>query len=268
MRIGLIRPGLGIAGATLVGGSLLFGTDLFSYFRTSAGAVRETVRDAVPVEFELQRARDLIGEVLPEIHANVRLIAEDEVEIAALEADIDQSRTQIAEDRRHLSRLRDALKSEQPVYRAGSRDYTPEQLTEAVAGRFARLKDAEMILASRVRLLETRRDSLNAAVQMLDRAKNRKAELEQKIESLIAQHRLLQAETVGTRVQVSDSKLSKADRLLSDIQKRLQVSERMLRHEAVPDLDLAATLIDSDDLIAEVDAHLAGVDPIAQDERD
>ena len=86
--------------AVILVGSLIFGTDLFSYVSTSAGNVRETVRDSVPVEFELQRARDLIDEILPEIHASVNVIAEDEIEIASLEKDLDESQNQLVKDRR------------------------------------------------------------------------------------------------------------------------------------------------------------------------
>lgn len=257
MTLKPLRYGLAGAAGMLIPGCLIFGSDLLSYVNTSTGELRATVRDSVPIEFELQRARNLIGEILPEIHANVRLIAEDEVEIAALKNDIERSSVQLADDRSSLTRLRGKLNESASTFEIGHRTVTREQLTETLAHRLARLKDADMIMASKKRLLETRQGSLSAAMQMLDGARNRKRELEQKVESLIAQHRLLQASSIGSgsRVQISDSKLSKADQLLSDIQKRLDVSERVLAHEATPELVMDEPVNEAD-LLAEVDAHL------------
>ncbi|NQV25680.1 MAG: signal peptide-containing protein [Rhodopirellula sp.] len=234
---------------------VIFGNELFSYLRTSTGAVRETVRDAVPIEFELQRARDLIDDILPEIHANVRLIAEDEVEIAALEKDLVRSSEQLATDRRLLGQLREKLHTQNVSYEIGNRDYSRKQLTEQAALKLARLKDAEMIQASKQRLLENRQKSLQAAMQMLDRARDRKAQLEQKVESLVAQHRLVKASAIGSRFHVDDSKLSKADQLLSDIQKRVDVSERVLAHDSISEITMEDVL-DEDELLAEIDDHL------------
>lgn len=257
MTLKPLRYGLAGVGGAMLLGLLVFGTDLISYVSTSTGELRATVRDSVPIEFELQRARNLIDEILPEIHANVRLIAEDEVEIAALQKDIELSTDKVLDDRTSLARMRVMLNESGATFKVGHRTVSREQLTESLSHELARLKDDEMILASKKRLLETRQDSLTAAMRMLDGAKNRKRELEQKVESLVAQHRLLKASAVGSgsRVQISDTKLSKADQLLSDIQKRLDVSERVLSHETVADLITDAP-IDEADVLAEVDAHL------------
>ena len=45
------------AGVSLVGG-MLFGKDVVSYVRSSAKSVQTVVKDSVPIEFELRRARE------------------------------------------------------------------------------------------------------------------------------------------------------------------------------------------------------------------
>src|SRR5690349_14777317 len=69
------------AGALVV--SLLFGGEALSYVRTSGKSMRQSLNDRIPVEFQLRRARDLLGDILPEMQANVRVIAQQEVEIEA-----------------------------------------------------------------------------------------------------------------------------------------------------------------------------------------
>jgi molybdopterin/thiamine biosynthesis adenylyltransferase len=257
MSLKVVRYGLVSTTGMLILGGLIFGSELMSYMRTSAGSVRETVRDSVPIEFELQRARDLINEILPELHANIRIIAEDEVEIAALEKDLLATRDNVSRERVQLAALRNTLTNQQVSYEVGNREFSRSELTERLAQRLTRVRDAEMILASKEKLLENRRQSLCAAMELLDRARSRKVELEQKVESLIAQHRLVQASAVGSRVQVSDTKLDRADQLLADIQKRLDVAERVLQHETSPALTFDELIVDEASLLAEVDEHLS-----------
>jgi hypothetical protein len=256
MRKWLKRGTLAVIGVVLIGG-FLFGTDFFSYVRTSAGNVRESVRENVPIEFELERARDLINEILPEIHSSIHVIAQDEVEIAALQEDIKQSGEKLIEDRKGLGRLRDKLKVVNASYCVSGRNYSRAQLMEFMSQRFSRVKDAEIILGSKQRLLNTRETSLQAAMQLLERARHRKTELEQKVEGLVAKNRLLKASAVQSKVHVDHSKLSRADQLLDDIQKRLDVAERVLSHEESTTLFIEPSMIDEASLLAEIDAHLA-----------
>ncbi|MBI1314152.1 signal peptide-containing protein [bacterium] len=256
MSLKVLRYGLASTAGVLILGGLIFGSELMSYVRTSAGSVRESVRDSVPIEFELQRARDLINEILPELHCNIRIIAEDEVEIAALEKDLTATRDNVKQEREQLVALRNTLKTQQVSYEIGGREYSRPELAERLAQRLTRVKDAELIQTSKEKLLETRKRSLHAAMELLDRARGRKVELEQKVESLVAQHRLVQASAVGSRVQVSDTKLARADQLLVDIQKRLDVAERVLEHEASPELTFDEAVVDEASLLAEVDEHL------------
>ena len=99
---------LGIAG-TVVAGGLLFGTDLCSYARSSARSVQSAVKDNVPIEFELRRARDLVDDIVPEMQANVRLIAQQEVEIADLRGEIERSARAVEDERARVEKLRTGL---------------------------------------------------------------------------------------------------------------------------------------------------------------
>src|SRR3954453_22794931 len=129
----LLKPfkfaALALAGSFIVGG-MLFGRDVFSYISSSARTVRTAVKENVPVEFQLRRAKDLVRDIVPEMHANVRIIAQQEVEIESLKADIDQSRRQLADERTRVTKVRDALMTQQASYTFGSFVYTRSQLKE------------------------------------------------------------------------------------------------------------------------------------------
>jgi len=242
-------------GATIVGG-LLFGKDLVSYVRSSAKSVQTAVKDAVPIEFDLQRARDMTEQIIPELHANIRLIAQEEVEIASLTEDIQKSKQNLADERKRVAAVRAKLDHHQVAYTFGDRKFSREQVTQDLARRFERLKESQVILAGKVRLLETRQNSLAAAMQMLDRTRDQKAHLEQQIEMLASKHRLVQAASVGSQVQIDDSKLAQTAKLLGQIKKRLDVAERVLAHETDFVQVIPVNVIEEKDLLAEVDEYL------------
>ncbi|MCA9263232.1 MAG: hypothetical protein KDA60_05265 [Planctomycetales bacterium] len=254
-----LKLGLGGLAVAMIAGFFVFGRDLNSYVSTSASNVRQSVKETVPIEFELQRARDMIDRIVPELQSNVRLIAQEEVEIAALEKEISHTRESADRQRAQVVDLRDQLETQTVSYHVGSQDLSRQQATERLASRFSRLKETEIALDGKTRLLEARQKSLRAAQDMLDRAREQKLELEQKVEGLVAQHRLIQASENASALRVDGRQLSKADRLLADIQTRLDVAQRVLSHESVLfDDDAIPLQWDEAALLEEVNEHLRG----------
>jgi hypothetical protein len=245
---------VGVTGIGLLG-ALVFGREVVSYVSCSANSMKTAVKRSVPIEFELQRARDMVEGIIPELRANIRLIAEEEVEVAALKKDIDVTTDRQAAAKQQISMLRDTLEVQQVSYSVKGRDCSRDHLAKKLAQRFAHFRESEDILASKKQLLETRERSLEAAIQVLERTRARKSQLTQQIEALVSQHRLLKAESVGTKVQIDGSKLAKAERLISQITKRLDVAERVIQRESdfLPMLDVES--VNEIDLLDEVDEY-------------
>lgn len=245
---------IGVIGLSIAGG-LLFGKDMVSYICSSAKSVRTAVKDSVPVEFELKRARDLLEEIIPEMYANIRLIAEEEVEVAALKVDIEKSKEAVQEEQVRIAKLRDALGKSQARYCFGNKEYPRSYVKEDLAQRFERFKESELVLASKQRLLTARENSLDAATQLLERTKTRKRELEDKIEALASQHRLIKAASIGSNIQMDNSKLAKTENLINQIKKRLDVAERVLAHESQFVQAIPVDLVPEEDLLTQVDEY-------------
>ncbi len=255
----------GVVGVGSVGllGALVFGRDVASYLGCSARSVQTAVRDSVPVEFELERARDMVEGIIPELQANIRLIAQEEVEIAALQKDIDRSQERLEEEKSRIAQQRDTLETQQVSHKRNGRQPSRQHLAHELAQRFGHYKEGQIILASKQRLLETRERSLQAAVQMLDRTRARKSQIQQQIESLAAQHRLLKAAAVTAQVQIDGSKLARAEKLLSQITKRLDIAERVLKHESEFIPIEPEDVVNEADLMSELDEYFTNEDRIA-----
>ena len=258
MIIKWVKRGVIVAAGTLLIGGLVFGKDLASYVRSSVKSTRMAIKDSVPTEFELQRAKDLLEEIIPEMHANIRLMAEEEVEIAALSADIPESSKRLAQQREKIERFSEILTVEQADYQVGRRYFTHDEMKDDLARRFERFKEAELILASKKRLLKARQNSLESASQILQRTRAQKALMEDKIAALEAQHRLIRAASVGSKLHVDNTKLAQAEKLIGQIKKRLDVSERVLAHEARFTDAIPIETVETAELLAQVKEHFNG----------
>ena len=255
----LKRSVIVVAGVAVVG-SVLFGKDVASYVRSSAKSVRTVVKDSVPIEFELRRARDLLEDIIPEMHANVRLIAQEEVEVAALNVDIAKSKDSMKEEELRIAKLRGALAEPKAQYCFAGREYPRSYVKEDLANRFERFKESELVFASKKRLLVSRQNSLHAAMQVLEQTRSRKRMLRDKIESLASQHRLVKAAAVGSNIQVDNSKLAQTEKLITQIKKRLDVAERILAHESQFVQAIPVDAVVEEDLLTQVDDYFQSRD--------
>ncbi len=252
---------MGTVGLSLLGG-LLFGKDIISYAKSSAKGVRSAVKDAVPIEFELRRARDLLEEIIPEMQANIRRIAEDEVEVAALKDEIAKNQEALTNEQGKIKVLRVALDQPRAQYAFAGRNYSHDEVKQDLAGRFERLRESEVVLASKVRLLDQRERSLDNARQLLAKTTSEKQVLEHKIEALTSQYRLVQATAAGSaNLQMDSSKLAQTEKLIAQIQKRLDVAERVLAHESKYVESIPVDTVVEKDLIAQVDEYFDSHNP-------
>ncbi len=250
-----IKYGVVSVVALLLVGGLMFGSDLGSYISSSARSVRESVKESVPTEFELQRARDLLEEIVPEMHANIKLIAQEEVEVENLCRDIAHCEQSLSEEKVRIEKVGHLLSGSARVFTISDRQYTRQAVKTDLARRFDHYKEAELVLRGKRRLLASREQSLAGAVAALQRARSQKDLLADKIESLAAQHRLVVAASVGSKFQLESSKLAQTEKLIGQIKKRLDVAERVLAHEGSFVQPVEIDVVDEKDLLTQVDEY-------------
>ena len=90
---------------------LLFGTDALSYVTTSASQVTSSVKDSVPIEFEINRARKMVASLEPEIRRNMHLIAKEEVEVDRIARQIGRLEESLSKDRAKMARMNSDLQT-------------------------------------------------------------------------------------------------------------------------------------------------------------
>jgi chromosome segregation ATPase len=244
------------ASAAAIGG-VVFGSDLISYVRSSAHSVSLAVKDDVPVEFQIRRVRDLLDDSVPEMQKNIRLMAEQEVDIASMKTDIAQCRQSLDDEKSRLQKLRDVLTSPLTSFTFGDLTYTRAQLTDELAQSFDEYKQAEAALEQKVQLLDTRQKALAEETVALERANTERAALQSQVDALEGRYHLVQATAGGTDLSIDSSKLSQAQQEISDLRRQLDVSEQVLATEAKfarpPQIDV----VDEKQLLSQVDSQLS-----------
>lgn len=251
-----IKYSTGAIVATFVGGFLLFGSDLTSMIRQSAKSIQQSARQSVPVEFELDRAKEQINEILPDLQSQVRMIAEEEVAIVRLEKEVAADQARMEKLEKTISALREKARSQQVSFSMGAMKMDRTQFTNHLQTRFNHFKQAKLSTQSKQRLLEKRRAGLAAAVTLLEEMRIRQSELELKVESLAAQHRLLKASKIESGTLVDGSQLSKANQLLGQIENRLAVAERVMAYDRnTIEVIVEEEASNSQSVLAEIDQY-------------
>lgn len=246
--------------ALVVGGVgfLTFGTGFGSYMRSSLGLMKSSVKESIPIEFEIQRARDLLEDLIPETRANLRLVAAEEVEVANLEKSLDEERESIDVERAKLQKVRRALKTDQVAFKFGGRHFERTELVSILSTQFDRLTTAEKFLAGKEDLLKNRQASLAAAMKNLEKTRLARVELEAKIEALEEQFRLMQLKSSGKNFTLDNTKLSQVEKVIADLKKRLDVAHKVMASEArfVDMVPLDTPDTDEASVVERVDAYL------------
>ncbi|MCA9174152.1 MAG: hypothetical protein KDB14_06650 [Planctomycetales bacterium] len=219
---------LGVAAAVLMG--LFFGRDTVSYVGTFFHSVRDSVRQSIPIETEIARAREMITNLDKPIKDNVAVIAREEVEIERLVQEVDANKEHLTQARTDILRLTDDLRSGDATFTYNSKVYTVSQVKNDLAQRFDRFKTTEATTDNLQRLLDTRQKALDAARQKLESMITAKKDLEIKVRNLEARQRLVDAREATNEFAsgFDDSALARTKNLVNEIQTRIQVAEKLV----------------------------------------
>jgi len=218
--------------ALVILASFFFGRDALSYLSTSMGRIKQSVKESVPVGFELDRARKMVKDLVPDIQRNMHVIAQEEVKVDQLQHQIASSLQKLDKDKKDLLRLKADAESAQPSHVYSGRVYTVAQVKSDLSNRFERFKTSESTLSSLQDICKARQKGLEAARQKLEGMLAAKRQLEVDIENLEARQKMVEVAQTTANYQFDDSQLGQVKELVSDLHTRLQVAEKMVNAES------------------------------------
>jgi chromosome segregation ATPase len=251
--------GLGL----LVG--FVFGRDAFSYLATSYSRMTGAVKDSVPIEFQIDRAREMVGNLEPEIRHAMHVIAKEEVELTNLQQQIGVGESRAEKSKGEILHLQADLQDGKNVYRYAGRSYSAEQVREDLARRFNRHKVADDTLVSLKGMRDAREKNLDAARQKLTAMISARQRLAVDIENLEAKRKLVEVAQASSDYVFDDSQLARAKELITDIRTRLDVAAKLASADVGVEVEIPLdeeTTADVTDQVAEY-FGLGGTEPTA-----
>lgn len=243
-----------VLGGVLAVGALtaVFGYSGLSHVRTGLRTASDQVRQHVPIEWEIKRARQMIDDLKPEIASNMQLVAREEVGVERLANEVALKNQQIAKAKQDIMRLKDDLESGSTRFVYAGRNYTGQQVKDDLAGRFKQFQVHEKTVSKLTQVLSAREKNLEAARRKLDEMLSAKRQLEVEIENLQARLTMVQVAQTASPVSLDDSQLSDTRQLLDEIRTRIDVAERLASSEGSLEGTIPLDEETSSDLLGEI----------------
>lgn len=213
------------AGAMAVLSGLSLMTPLWSYGRCAADWMKQSASDAIPLEWEIKRARQMIGDLQPEIAKNAKQIAREKVELARLQRQAKQCGDSLEKTQSDIERLSADLRSGHSQYTYANHTYTSAEVRDDLSTRFDRFKTRSETHAKLQQMVAAREASLRSAGKRMDAMLAAKSQLEVEIENLQARTSSLRVAQTASELNLDDSQLARTRDLLDEIASRLEVEE-------------------------------------------
>lgn len=212
-------------------GGFFLGSDAVSYMKTGVSNLREAVRSEIPIDLEMDRARQEIEGLIEPIRESLKVVATQQVEIDKLKSSIETKTAALEEQEEAILALNEDLKSGETQFVYAGRTYTANEVQRDLTERFNRFKVAQETLKNQQEILASREQMLEANRQKLENMLSQKKDLEVRLEQLMAKMQTIAARKQMSNLSIDDSKLAKTKSLINSIDKKLDVEAKLLDAE-------------------------------------
>jgi chromosome segregation ATPase len=246
-----------VVGAALGAGALalVFGTSAPSYVKTAFWKARSSVKAQVPIQFEIDRARQEVSDLEPAIHQNLENLTKAEVDAEHLEAEIATTQANLEHEKNAIVALRQHLATGD-VRLTGNVTYTAEEVKADLARRMDHYREVKRIQDDKRETLKLRKKAVLAAHEQLNKMKAAKLSLMTKIESIETKLKQIEANQAANEFNFDDSALARAKQTISELDRRLEVMARVSEREGrFTDKGLPLVIEPGRDIVKEVDSE-------------
>jgi peptidoglycan hydrolase CwlO-like protein len=219
---------IGIGAVVVAAGLLVLNSSgLGSYVGTAFGKLRSCCKAQVPLEFEVERLRYQVNQLVPDMKKHLKGIVEEEVAIENLREEITITKGNLQNQKTKILAATRELENGATTISYDGRDLRAARVREKLDRDFRSYQRCEAELKSREKLLEARERSLEAARDQLESIKSQKEELEIQVAQLEAELKTVRLSQTRNKFQIDDSSLAQCKATLADIRTRLKVEKRL-----------------------------------------
>src|SRR5687767_15747817 len=126
----MIRKLVVTAIAVVIVGGLIVKSSLSSYVSTGYRRAADSVEQSVPMEFQIDRARNMVRDLEPEIRSSMHVIAKEEVEVAELDKRLETAVANAEQDKSEIMRLQSDLQTGKSDFRYAGHSYSEGEVKD------------------------------------------------------------------------------------------------------------------------------------------
>ena len=244
--------------AVTVLAGVLFGRDMFSYANTACRNVRHAVKAEITPEFELDRIRNEIERLMPEIRQHMAIVAEQSVDIKDMQRDMEKKRAKLDSQKDAILALRSDLSQDSDSFTYRQVSYTRSEVEADLENRFETFRTGEEALTRDQQILDAQRQTLHANQKKLDTYLASKQNLTVQVSQLEARLKTIQATEAVNQIEFDDTRLSRVENMIGELNHALDVRESLIETEGnflgrIPVEEEVESV--HTDVVAEIDSH-------------
>lgn len=247
--------------AVVAGLFILNHTRLGTYGQTAWGKIKNTAKQQVPLEFELERVKQQVAQLVPDMRNHLRTVAEEMVAVDQLKEQVTVARANLAKQTDAVRALATELKSGNERISISGRTYNRTRASEKLSADVRACQRLEEEIKAQEQLLEHKERALESTKEQLASIKTQRQQLDVEIARLEAELKAVRLAQTKSKVAFDDSRLSHIKASLTDIRTRLNVEQktmdlhRQFADEVVPPAPQTKSAADA---VKEAEAFLSG----------
>jgi chromosome segregation ATPase len=221
---------------------LLNSTMLGSYTGTAWSKIHGSFKKQVPLEFEIERIKHEIAQLVPDMKKNLSQVAEEMVAIDNLKEEITVTRGKLQDQKTSIMTMTESLEKGTKTISFNGRDYSANRIREKLAKDFSDYQICEKELKAKEQLLDARENGLDAARHQLATIRTQKQELEVQVAQFEAELKSVRLAQTRNKFHFDDSRLARCKEILAEIKNRLRVEKTQEALQGEFSNDLAVTI--------------------------
>jgi septal ring factor EnvC (AmiA/AmiB activator) len=214
--------------AVLLVGGLLFGRNLVPYATTVYKNVKQSVNDSVPIETQIDVARDQLKRIGPEVKQMRYEIAKETVAVKRLEEQLVAQKASHDKQYAKIMTFKDHLEAGDSHYVSHGKAYNNDHVRSNLESLFKNYRTSEKTMEKLEKIVELRKQALDSAKMKLDESIAQARELEVQIENLAARQQMVEVAKTANKFTFDDSELSRTREMIDQIDARIDVETQLM----------------------------------------
>jgi DNA repair exonuclease SbcCD ATPase subunit len=217
---------IGIAALLAVAGLFVMNkAGLSSYGATAVQNLRSCFKKSVPVEFEIERLRYEISQLVPDMRKHVGAIAEEIVTVQNLKEEVADAKENLKRRKSEIVMMTKDLDRGAVTVVYDNREFPASRIREKLSRDFASYQRFETEVKSKEALLDAKERALEAGRQQLSEIRTQKQELEVELARLEADLKTVRLAQTHNKFHFDDSAIAHCKGMLAEIRNRLKVEK-------------------------------------------